>query len=590
MPQHLIILLVLVPMIAGILTLLSHRSQLLQQVFGVAALLANVGVAIWALTTVLPGGEQSRVLASQLGNWPAPFGISIVVDPLSAIMMAIAAIVCFAVFIYCIFQMPPRFRGGYFHPLYHFLVFGVQWSFITGDLFNLFVAFEIMLMASYAMFCIGTTKQQMRQAYKYILLNLFASTLFVTCCGLIYGQLGTLNLADLTRLSMEGHLPPTSIPVIATLLVVFGAKTAIFPLWFWLPDSYPTLPAPLAGLFAGLLTKVGAYVLIRIFVMVFGSAIITDLQGYTTHFPVNEVLAPVLLISAGVTMFLGVLGAVSMHTVRSILSIHIISQVGYMIMGIALSLAAGVALRSQELAIAGSIFFIIHNMVVKCCLFLCGGLMEAHAGSDDLDKIGGLARRAPWLGVLFIIAALSLAGLPPLSGFFGKFILIQEGWRTEHYVLTGFAIATSLLTLMSMLKIWSYGFWSPSEGKHVEEPDVHPRTGGGLVAIALLVVVALSMGLGANSFMGMCDVAARNVVTPRAYVAAVLGENAVANLPTRDDRRSNDPTVAHASPFAPGSARGSTIVVGFEGGTTFDPPAEPGTDGGGLATATEAAP
>ena len=425
MNQHLIVLLIVVPMLAGITMLVTHGRRPLQRLLGVGFLAVNVAVALWATLTVFDfaTGEAS-VLVSQMGNWPAPFGISIVVDPLAAVMVLVTAIVCLSVYLFCIFQLHDDLESGLFHPLYHLLLFGVNWSFITGDLFNLFVAFEIMLMASYAMFVVGTTREQMRQAYKYVLLNLVASTLFVTCCGLLYGQLGTLNMADITRITVNGDLPDSAIPVIALLLLVFGSKTAIFPLWYWLPDTYHTLPPAIGGLFAGLLTKVGAYVMIRVFVMMFG--------GSTA---VTDVVTPIILVSAGVTMFLGVLGAVSMHTVRRILSIHIISQVGYMILGIGLM---------TQLAVAGAIFFILHNMVVKCCLFLCAGLMHQHAGSDDLDKIGGLLKRAPWFATLFLIAALSLAGLPPLSGFFGKWVLIYEGFNERQYVLVFFAVLTSL--------------------------------------------------------------------------------------------------------------------------------------------------
>lgn len=509
-------------MLAGITTIALHRIRNAQRIIGILALLTNLALALWALNTVYTGPDQTEaiVLVSQMGNWAAPFGITVVVDPLAAIMLCITAVVCLAVYIYCLGQLGDL-EGGYFHPLFHFLIFGVQWSFITGDLFNLFVAFEIMLVASYAMFVVSTSKAQMRQAYKYILLNLLGSTLFVMCSGWLYGQLGTLNMADITRIAMWGELPDTAIPVIAMLIVVFGVKAAIFPLWYWLPDTYHTLPAAIVGLFAGLLTKVGAYVLIRVFVMMFGSAP-----------EVTDVVAPVLLISAGITMSLGVLGAVSMHTVRRILAIHIISQIGYMLMGIGLGIAVGLATKSKELAVAGTIFFILHNMVVKCSLFLCGGLMQNHAGSDDLDKIGGLMRRAPWLATLFIIAALSLAGLPPLSGFFGKFMLIKAGWEAGelgngYYWLTGFAIATSLLTLLSMLKIWCYGFWSPPQGKHVQRPQIRPRTAGGITGIAVLVVVALSMGLGAQHYMNVSSLAARAVVDPTPYIKAVLGSQYV---------------------------------------------------------------
>ena len=286
--QQLIILFVIVPMAAGICTLLAYHYHALQRLLGMAFLLVNCAIAFWALATVCGGGDQPVILVSQMGNWPAPFGITVAVDALSAIMLAVESVVCLAVYLYCISQLPRLLTLGFFQPLFHLLILGVQWSFITGDLFNLFVAFEIMLMASYAMFVIGTTRQQMKQAYKYVILNLIGSIMFVTCAGLIYGQLGTLNMADITRMAIDGRLPSSSISVITMLLLVFGGKTAIFPLWYWLPDTYHTMPAAIGGLFAGLLTKVGAYVMIRVFVMMFGTS---------PH--VTEVITPLIPLLGG---------------------------------------------------------------------------------------------------------------------------------------------------------------------------------------------------------------------------------------------------------------------------------------------------
>ncbi|MGF1635127.1 MAG: proton-conducting transporter membrane subunit [Phycisphaerae bacterium] len=519
MPANWIILLIVFPAVAGVLTMLFTGRFVIQRSIGVTALVLNLACTIWAASTVL--GSGPTVLVTQAGAWPAPFGISVVIDPLAAIMLLVSSFVVLAVYVFIISITPANLRGGFFHPLYHFLVLGVQWSFVTGDLFNLFVAFEIMLMASYGMIVIGVTVRQMRQAYKYVLLNLIGSMLLVTCCGLVYGQTGTLNFAHLTAMATAGQLPDGTVPVFALLLVVFGVKSAIFPLWFWLPDTYPTVPAAIGGLFGGLLTKVGAYVVIRLFVMVVG-----EQPGDVT---INNLVSPLILISAGFTMFVGVLGAVSMMTMRRILSIHIISQVGYMILG--------VGLMTQN-AVAASIFFIAHNMVVKTSLFLCAGLVRHRTGTDDLTRFGGLLRTSPWLGAVFLVAALSLAGLPPTSGFFGKLVLIQETFVTGHWLLAVLAIATSVFTLLSMLKIWSYGFWSAPTGsqeRHASEPGVVPSAspapqlavaGGptpvGLSATVALVSLAVFMGLGANLWFGWATQAADVLMTRDAYVEAVL--------------------------------------------------------------------
>ena len=505
--QHAIIGFVVIPFAAGIINIALHRWRTAQRAVGAFALAMNLALALAALATVYQGEDQAGgVLVSQMGNWPAPFGISVVVDPLAAVMLSVTAAVTFFVYLYALSQLPPRFEGGYFHALYQLLLLGVNWAFVTGDIFNLFVGFEIMLMASYVLMASGTTALQMRQTYKYVLLNLINSTLLVIACGLLYGHLGTLNMAEITHLSLTGQVPARALPAIMLLLVVFGVKSAAFPLWYWLPDTYPTLPPALGGLFSGLLTKVGIYTLIRTFIMMFGA-----------DAAVRDAAFPIILISAGGTMFLGVLGAVSGHNVRRILAVHVISQVGYMVLGVGLA---------TQVAIAATILYMVQHMIVKSSLFLCCGMMEKYAGTDDLEGMGGLLRRDAWLAALFFIAALSLAGLPPLSGFFGKLLLLIESlrfrWPVFGLPLAVLGLATSLLTLLSMLKIWSFAFWSPPT-ETVRRRMQPPHRLAGLAATGCMVALALSVGLGANFYLKVANVAARGVIEPGGYVSAVLG-------------------------------------------------------------------
>lgn len=514
MTANWIILPVVLPMLTGIVSLLASSRRRTRSAVGTIGLATNLCAAVAIAAGVF---VADRPLVLQVGDWPAPFGITLVVDAFAAIMLVAAAFVLLATFVYCNEQLQNQ-ASGFFHPLFHLLGLGVQWSLVTADLFNLFVAFELMLMASYALLALGTTRAQMRQAYKYVLINLLASMLFVTCCGLVYGHVGTLNFADLARLSHSGNLPAGLLPTIIVLLLVFGIKTAVFPLWFWLPDAYPTLPAGLGGVFGGLLTKVGAYVLIRVFVMVLGPA-----EG-----SVAELVGPLSAVAAGVTMLLGVVGAVSMNTVRQILSVHIMSQVGYMVLAVALALSISLTTENREAAVAAGIFFIVHNMVVKSSLFLCGGLMERHTGSDQLDRMGGLARRAPWLGAMFLVAALSLAGLPPLSGFFAKYVLIREAFGGGRHVLAAAALITSVLTLLSMAKIWAYAFWSyPYGERRPSSSAAAPSMPVATAATAALVVAALGLGLGAERVFGLARTAARGVVDPASYVEAVLGADRI---------------------------------------------------------------
>ncbi|MEM6561484.1 MAG: proton-conducting transporter membrane subunit, partial [Planctomycetota bacterium] len=484
-----IVIFVMLPMVAAVLMLLLHAYRTAQRIIGVFALLANLTAAISTVGAVADG----TVLTSQMGNWPAPFGISVIVDMLSAILLSVTAAVMLAVYVYSLAELPKRFAGGYFDALYLLLLMGVNWAFITADLFNLFVSFEIFLLASYGILILGTTPAQMRQAYKYVLLNLFASTLFVAACGLTYGVLGTLNFAEIAALANAGDVPVTMVPVAGLLLMVFAAKTAAFPLWFWLPDTYPTLPPAMGGLFSGLLTKVGVYTLLRLFIQVLGDVPL-----------IAELALPLILISAVGTMFGGVLGAVSSTRIRKILAIHVISQVGYMVLGIGLA---------TKVALAAVVLYVVQHMVVKCALFLCGGLVIGRTGTDDLGRLGGLLKRDVPLAVLFFIAAMSLVGLPPLSGFYGKFMLVTESFARsdwQGYVLGGFAIITGVLTLVSMVKIWNYAFWNKEQPGVAGDPVDMSNAPSlwGYVAAGFLVTIAMSVALGAQGYLHLANIAA----------------------------------------------------------------------------------
>jgi len=544
MTQNWIILFVVIPLACGIINLPLVGKTRLQRALGVLSLSSTVGLAVFFLATMGDGG----VLVSQMGQWPAPFGISIVFDSLSGLLLATGSMVALGCYVHSFSIMDPKIERRYFHSLIQLLMFGVNMSFLTGDLFNLFVAFEVMLMASYALISLGASRAQLTQVYKYILLNLIASTVFVIGAGMVYGMMGTLNFADLAaKVAVINKDPQLSLPTGFTalsvmLLLVFGLKGAFFPLWFWLPDTYYTCPVSIGGLFAGMLTKVGVYSVARTFPLIFAQ------QGSAS----GQVIVPILAIAAAFTMFLGVLGAVSHHNVRRILSVHVISQVGYMVFGIALMTATG---------LAGCVFYMIQHMVVKSSLVLCCGVMEKHAGSDDLDKVGGILKRDPWLAVLFFVAAMSLVGLPPLSGFFGKLVIIQDGWR-DFWWLSMFGLLTGGLTLLSMLKIWSYGFWYPPQGNHATlPPDApRPRLRSAYVGIIMLVVTALGLGLAAQPVFNIANRAGEQLqidadydsttgqVTIRnEYIKAVLGPEAL---------RHRNPTARTASNNA--SSRATT--------------------------------
>ena len=500
MTYNLIALFFVIPLSTSIVSALLIRRFFLQRLLGVASIFSMLIISLILLIEIKDGD----ILVSQVGGWPAPFGITLVFDSLSGLLICAGLVVALGCYIHGFSSLSLKTERRYFHPLIQLLLVGVNQCFLTGDLFNLFVGFEIMLMASYGLLSIGGSRRQMGQAYKYLILNLIASTIFVISAGMIYGMFGTLNIADLAqtvteRVALGQGLPTGFVGVSVLLLFVFGAKGAFFPLWFWLPDTYHTPPIPVAALFSGLLTKVGVYAVARTFPLIFANG------------EANDVVMPLITISAGVTMLLGVLGAVSHHSVRRILAVHVISQVGYMVFGLSLMTAAG---------LAGTLYYMIQHMVVKSSLFLCCGVIEHHAGSDNLDEAGGLSKRDTFLAVSFFIAAMSLVGLPPLSGFFGKLVLVREGWGSQT-ILSVVALLTGALTLLSMLKVWINVFWS-SPTKSTSNLDSRFKgLHSAYVGIGLLVTTALVLGFVAEPIYRIATHAGEQLIDPTAYIQAV---------------------------------------------------------------------
>ena len=512
LPPRLIVLPVLIPLVAGVVNVLVHKPRAAQKIVNVAALVFNVAAAFWIFFSVYAGpGAGPHVIDSQMGNWPAPYGISVTVDVLSASLLVVTSLVALFAYGWCLTQMPPRFEGGYFHALFPLLILGVDWAFVAGDLFNLFVSFEVMLMASYALLVVGTTPRQMRQAFKYVVLNLIASTAFVTACGWVYGTLGTLNMAELASLSQSGQVGGRAALAVCTLAFVFAAKGAAFPLWFWLPDAYPTLPSGLGALYAALLTKVGVYALLRVVLMCFGGSA-----------PAAAALAPVLLGVAVATMLVGGLGMCGAATLRKLIANGILVGVGYMTLGVALALNPPAGYDPAGAA-AGTVFYMSQHMLVLACLMLCCGLIERHSGTDVLRDLGGLVKRDVPLAILFFVASLSLVGLPPLAGFFGKYLLVKASFARGGpwgYTVGGAAVAGGVLSLLAMARAWCLVFWMTPRPT-TRELRPHRRVAG-LFAAGGLLALTLPMGLYAQPFADVAAAAGRGVVEPQNYIAAVL--------------------------------------------------------------------
>ncbi|WP_091096582.1 Na+/H+ antiporter subunit D [Micromonospora citrea] len=488
---------VVVPLLGAALTLLLARWPHLQRTVSVTCLAATVVIAVLLLVQAYRHGP----VVVQVGGWPAPVGIVLVADQLAALMLVVSSAVTLCVLLYSVGQGQGDFGETVpvtiYHPTYLVLTAGVTNAFLAGDLFNLFVGFEILLAASFVLITLGGTETRIRTGSTYVVVSLLSSMLFLTATGLVYAATGTLNMAQLAH-RLDALPDGVRLALELTLLLAFGIKAAVFPLSAWLPDSYPTAPAPVTAVFAGLLTKVGVYAIIR-----------TE----TLLFPDGQV-AGLLMVVAGLTMVVGILGAVAQSDMKRLFSFTLVSHIGYMIFGVALSTVAG---------LSGAIFYVVHHITIQTTLFLVAGLVEERSGSTDLRRLGGLARVAPLLGVLFFVPAMNLAGVPPFSGFLGKLGLLQAGVAAGGPLpgaLVAAGTATSLLTLYVASRVWNIAFWRAPR-LATAEPVVRLP---GLMVGATVALVAL--GLALTVVAGpLFDVTADAAVDLRArtpYIRSVL--------------------------------------------------------------------
>jgi multicomponent Na+:H+ antiporter subunit D len=492
----LIILPLLVPLVTAIVLLLLWNHRQWQQRLSVFGAFAQLVVS----AMLLSGVHRDGIQVVQIGSWAAPFGITFVADLFTSILLVVTGIIGTAVAVYALGDIDPRREKFGYYPLYHVLLMGVSGAFLTGDLFNLYVWFEVMLIASFVLTALGGEKAQMEGALKYVTLNLLASALFLAAVGTLYGVAGTLNLADL---AVQITLVDTGLvnTLAMMFLVSFGLKAAVFPLFFWLPAAYHTPPVSISAVFAGLLSKVGVYALVRVFTLIFVQ------ETEYTHF--------ILMVISGLTMFIGILGAISQRDFRRILSFNLISHVGFMLLGLALF---------TPIALAGMILYTIHHMIVKTTLFLTSGLANRLQGSYRLSRLGGIYRNNPIIALLFLVPAISLAGLPPLSGFWPKLAVLRAGLEAEQYFIVAVALVMSLLTLYSMIKIWNQAFLKskPEEqlsGGHAPNENVMQ-----VGTVLILTLLILLIGLAVEPIFNLSQQAADQLLVPAEYFRAVLGD------------------------------------------------------------------
>ncbi|SEM61282.1 multisubunit sodium/proton antiporter, MrpD subunit [Mesobacillus persicus] len=492
--NSLITLPLLIPFFTAIILVFFAKNIPVQRWISTIGSISTIIAAVFLAITVYTDGIQTM----NLGNWEAPFGITLVSDMTSILLVLTTSLIAFVCLLYSFRSIGKEREEFYYYPSFFFLVLGVNGAFTTGDIFNLFVFFEVMLMASYVLLVLGGTKIQLRETIKYLLVNIISSGLFVMGVAYLYSVVGTLNMAHISlRLHEMGQ--SGIVTVIAVLfLIVFGIKGALFPLYFWLPGAYYAPPAPVMAMFGALLTKVGIYSIARTYTLFF-----TQDVGYTHG---------LLEILAIFTIILGAIGAIAYSDVKKIIIYNIIVAVGVILFG--------VATFTPE-SLTGSVFYLIHDMIIKAALFLLIGIIIKVAGTSNLKEMGGLIHRYPGLGWTFFIAALALSGIPPLSGFMGKILIVRAGIDAGNYWGSGIVLLSSLFVLFSVMKIFINGFWGEArEYKQQEKVPVKWL----LTAPVILTICAVLYGLGTEALYPIISTAAETLSNPEIYINAVLKE------------------------------------------------------------------
>lgn len=499
MESNIVLLPVLINLITAVVLLMAWPFPKYQRYIGFGGTLTFFVTSVYLFSQVSHG----EIYTSQGGNWAAPFGITFVLDGLSALMILLTSICGLAVGGYASVSVKSKRVAFGFYPLLQFLLMALCGAFVAGDIFNLYVWFEVILITSFVLITLGGERAQLSGAVKYVTINLLASVIFLTGIALLYGVLGSLNLADLS-IKISALDDKTIINLAAILfLVAFGIKSALFPLYFWLPDSYHTPPAAISALFGGLLTKLGVYAFLRVFGLLF----IAD-----------PFIRQTILYLAVITMIVGALGAINAKNIRLIFSFLIVSHIGIMMAGLGLF---------TSLALAGTLLYMAHDIIAKTNVFLISGVVYKMRGTYHIDKTGGLYEQYPYLSILFAIAMFAVVGTPPLSGFWPKILLLKSSIITGDYSIVLGLIVASFLTLWAIARIWSHLFWSPCEKENIStknEYDQLPQRRKTVLigSIVVLFLVTLGFSFLWIKMMPFLEIVAEQIVDPKAYINAIL--------------------------------------------------------------------
>jgi multicomponent Na+:H+ antiporter subunit D len=494
--NNLLIFPVILPLIASLIFIVFRNHIRMQRTVSVLVLLSLMVICAFIMKQISVNGIQ--ILA--LGGWQAPFGINLVADMFSIVLIMTTSIVALCCLLFSFHTIGSNLEKNYFYPLFLFLITGVNGSFLTGDLFNLYVFFEVLLVASYVLISLGGKKGQLVESMKYVIINVLSSALFLVGIAYLYSITGTLDLAHISvRVAETGQ--DGFITVVGILfLLVFGIKAGLF-LFYWLPGSYSVPPTAISALFASLLTKVGIYAIIRMFTLVFYH------EPQITHLFIG--------ILAAFTMILGGIGAIGYWDIYKILTYNVIIGAGFILAGLAAYSTSG---------LVGSVYYLIHDIVIKALLFLIGGVVVFLTGTRNLKDMSGLIRNHPYLGWMFFIAALSLVGIPPLSGFIGKIFITMGAFEADYYWLGLIGLLSSLMILYSVMKIFMNAFWGETLLSEEEEKGT---TKGVILPVSLLTFLTIAIGLGPEFINTYVDVAVETLMNPELYINAVFSGNEI---------------------------------------------------------------
>ncbi len=483
---------IIIPFFFAILLIFFQRKVYVQRVLTLSALGASAICAFLLLLQV----EREGIQTVTFGNWPAPFGITMVADSMSSLLVLTTAVLVFFIVWYGFGIIGKAREQHFYYPGILMITTGVSGAFTTGDIFNLFVFFEVLLIASYLLIVLGGERLQLRESFKYILVNVISSALFVITVAFLYSVVGTLNMADISEKIKTINQPGIVTTIAVLFLMVFGLKAAIFPLYFWLPSSYAAAPIPVLALFGALLTKVGIYAITRTYTLFFVHEL-----SYTHE---------LLMILSIITVVIGSIGALAHFNVKQIIIYNIVIAVGVILFAVA---------QLNEVALMGAMFYLIHDMIIKAALFMLIGIIIYITGTSNLRKMGGLMHTHPALGWFYLIAALGLVGIPPLSGFVGKLLILQGGFAADNIIGTIIILASSLVVLLSAIRIFIYAFWGGSQPIQQVDKASYVKL---LIPTAIVVLLSILYGVGAEWIMPFMEDAANVLANPSIYVEAVL--------------------------------------------------------------------